>query len=80
LLKIKADLVLATSTPLTIGVPALIKKWFGKTPFVFEVRDVWPVPYYIPIILKEKTFFFHKVSINKIRLCIICSWALNPAQ
>lgn len=42
LLKIKADLVLATSTPLTIGVPALIKKWFGKTPFVFEVRDVWP--------------------------------------
>lgn len=42
LLKLKADVVLATSTPLTIGIPALIKKWFGKTPFVFEVRDVWP--------------------------------------
>lgn len=42
LLKIKADVVLATSTPLTIGIPALIKKWFGKTPFIFEVRDVWP--------------------------------------
>lgn len=42
LLKIKADVVLATSTPLTIGIPALIKKWFGKTPYVFEVRDVWP--------------------------------------
>lgn len=42
LLKIKADFVLATSTPLTIGIPALIKKWFGRTPFIFEVRDVWP--------------------------------------
>src|SRR5690554_2415592 len=42
LLKLKGDVVLATSTPLTIGIPALNKKWFGKTPFIFEVRDVWP--------------------------------------
>ena len=27
LLSLKGDLVLATSTPLTIGIPALIKKW-----------------------------------------------------
>src|SRR5690606_26706922 len=39
---IKADIVLATSTPLTIGIPAMIKKRLHKTPFVFEVRDVWP--------------------------------------
>jgi hypothetical protein len=42
LLSLKVDLLLATSTPLTIGIPALIKKWIHKTPFVFEVRDVWP--------------------------------------
>ncbi|PXW12982.1 glycosyltransferase involved in cell wall biosynthesis [Chryseobacterium sp. CBTAP 102] len=36
------DLVIATSTPLTIGIPALILKWFKKTPYVFEVRDLWP--------------------------------------
>mgnify|MGYP001204546875 CR=1 FL=1 len=42
LLSLKGDLTLATSTPLTIGVPALLKKWFHKTPFIFEVRDVWP--------------------------------------
>jgi len=42
LLKLKGEVVLATSTPLTIGIPALVKKWFGKTPYVFEVRDVWP--------------------------------------
>ncbi len=42
LLSINADFVLATSTPLTIGIPAIIKKWFSKTPYIFEVRDVWP--------------------------------------
>lgn len=36
------DLVLATSTPLTVGFPALILKWFKKIPYVFEVRDLWP--------------------------------------
>lgn len=41
--KVKSpDLVIATSTPLTIGFPALMLKWFKKTPFVFEVRDLWP--------------------------------------
>lgn len=42
ILSIKADVVLATSTPLTIGIPALMKKWFGRTPYIFEVRDIWP--------------------------------------
>lgn len=36
------DRVFATSTPLTIGMPALILKWFKRIPFVFEVRDLWP--------------------------------------
>lgn len=35
-------LVFATSTPLTIGIPALIKRWLHKTPYIFEVRDLWP--------------------------------------
>lgn len=42
-LKVKnVDLVIATSTPLTIGIPALVLKWFKKIPYVFEVRDLWP--------------------------------------
>ncbi|MET3035634.1 glycosyltransferase family 4 protein [Chryseobacterium sp. NRRL B-14859] len=36
------DLVIATSTPLTIGIPALVLKWMKKKPFIFEVRDLWP--------------------------------------
>lgn len=39
---LKTDAVLATSTPLTIAIPAIIKKWVSRTPFIFEVRDVWP--------------------------------------
>ncbi len=36
------DMVLATSTPLTVGFPALVLKRMKKIPFVFEVRDLWP--------------------------------------
>ncbi len=36
------DLVIATSTPLTVGFPALVLKWFKGKPFLFEVRDLWP--------------------------------------
>jgi glycosyltransferase involved in cell wall biosynthesis len=42
-LKVKnIDLVIATSTPLTIGFPALALKKIKKTPYLFEVRDLWP--------------------------------------
>ncbi|WP_108812369.1 glycosyltransferase [Sphingorhabdus sp. Alg231-15] len=36
------DIVFATTTPLTAGIPGIIAKWFRKKPFVFEVRDLWP--------------------------------------
>lgn len=36
------NLVIATSTPLTIGFPALVLKKLKKTPYLFEVRDLWP--------------------------------------
>ena len=36
------DLVISTSTPLSVGFPALIMKGVRNTPFLFEVRDLWP--------------------------------------
>lgn len=36
------DFIFATSTPLTVGVPALLAKWFKKKKYIFEVRDLWP--------------------------------------
>ncbi len=37
-----ADLVFATTTPLTAGIPGIAAKWLRRKPFVFEVRDLWP--------------------------------------
>ena len=36
------DLVIATSTPLTVGFPALVAKKMRGIPYIFEVRDLWP--------------------------------------
>ncbi|MEA5005218.1 MAG: glycosyltransferase family 4 protein [Rikenellaceae bacterium] len=41
-LKEEYDLVFATSTPLTAGIPGLFAKWFRGKKFVFEIRDLWP--------------------------------------
>lgn len=37
-----ADVVLATSSPLTVAIPGLVARRWAKRPMVFEVRDVWP--------------------------------------
>jgi len=36
------DLLFATSTPLTAGIPGIFAKLLKKKTFVFEVRDLWP--------------------------------------
>lgn len=41
-LRLDYDVVYATSTPLTVGIPALAAKWFRGKKFIFEVRDLWP--------------------------------------
>lgn len=38
----KPDVVFATSTPITVGFPAVIIKKLKRCKMVFEVRDVWP--------------------------------------
>jgi len=54
----KTDVIYATSTPLTVGIPAIVLKWLKRVPFVFEVRDQWPE---IPI---EMGIMKNKVMIN----------------
>lgn len=38
----RPDVVFATSTPLTVGIPGWIAAAVRRAPFVFEVRDLWP--------------------------------------
>lgn len=37
-----ADVVFASTTPLTAGIPGIFARWMKHKPFVFEVRDLWP--------------------------------------
>lgn len=41
--KTRYDLLFATSTPLTAGIPGIVMRLLKpRRPFVFEVRDLWP--------------------------------------
>ena len=68
------DVIYATSTPLTVGIPAIILKWLKRVSFVFEIRDQWPeIPIELGIIKNkmliklllwlEKTIYKHASSI-----------------
>jgi Glycosyltransferase len=41
-LRERYDLVFATTTPLTAGIPGIFARWLRRRRFVFEVRDLWP--------------------------------------
>jgi glycosyltransferase involved in cell wall biosynthesis len=56
------DIVYATSTPLTVGIPAITLKYLKRVPYIFEVRDQWPE---IPI---EMGIIRSKILTNLLRL------------
>jgi glycosyltransferase involved in cell wall biosynthesis len=37
-----SDVIFATTTPLTAGIPGILARWIRRKPFIFEVRDLWP--------------------------------------
>ncbi|MFZ5973679.1 MAG: glycosyltransferase family 4 protein [Bacteroidota bacterium] len=41
-LTLKADVVIASSGPITVGIPGLVARWFRGRKLVFEARDLWP--------------------------------------
>lgn len=38
----KYDIIFASSTPLTVGIPGIFARVFIRKKFIFEVRDLWP--------------------------------------
>ena len=89
-LKEEYDLLFATTTPLTAGIPGILMKWLGKKKkFVFEVRDLWPE---LPKALGMKNPFLlwsmdalEKISYRKADACIglspgICEGIAKRAQ
>lgn len=41
-LTLSADVVIASSGPITVGIPGLIGRWLRRRKLVFEARDLWP--------------------------------------
>jgi glycosyltransferase involved in cell wall biosynthesis len=65
-LTLKCDLVIASSGPITVGVPGLIAKIFRRKKFVFEVRDLWPEGPIELGVLKNKLFQKASYAFEKI--------------
>ena len=41
-LTLKADVVISSSGPLTVGLPGLVARYLRGRKFIFEIRDLWP--------------------------------------
>ena len=77
-LTLKCDVVIASSGPITVGVPGLIAKIFRRKKFVFEVRDLWPEGPIELGILKNKfiqkmSYAFEKQCYNRSSLVVTLS-------
>ncbi len=76
-----ADLVIASSGPLTVGIPGLIARYLRRRKLVFEVRDLWPeVPIELGVLrnplLKAATRWFEKACYRASKLIV----ALSPGM
>lgn len=76
------DIVYATSTPLTIAIPALYISWRKSIPMVFEVRDLWPdVPIALGVIknplIKYLTKTLEKYTYEKSEAVIALSQGMK---
>jgi len=50
----RPDIIYASSTPLTVGIPALAAALRWRRRFVFEVRDLWPESAVVAGVLKNR--------------------------
>ncbi|PID70918.1 MAG: glycosyltransferase WbuB [Flavobacteriales bacterium] len=80
-LVLKCDVVIASSGPITVGVPGLVAKVFRRRKFVFEVRDLWPEGAIELGVLKNKllqkiSYTFEKWCYKKANLVV----ALSPGM
>ncbi len=79
--KSEKTLIYATSTPLTVGIMAFLLEKFYKTPYFFEVRDLWPeAPIQMKVIknailIKILRFFEKKIYQNASKII-----TLSPAM
>ncbi|WP_299714619.1 glycosyltransferase family 4 protein [uncultured Tenacibaculum sp.] len=72
---LKSDIVIASSGPITVGIPGLLSNFFSKKKLVFEARDLWPeVPIEVGVInnkvIKEVAYAFEKLIYKRADLVV----------
>jgi glycosyltransferase involved in cell wall biosynthesis len=77
-IKLKSDILIASSGPITIGIPGLLGKIFSKKKLVFEVRDLWPGGAVEMGLIKSG--FLKKLFFNFERLCYTQSKLVVPCS
>jgi glycosyltransferase involved in cell wall biosynthesis len=79
---IKADVLIASSGPITIGIPGIIGKVFSRKKLVFEVRDLWPggaieMGIIKNELIKKLFFWFEKKCYNFSSMVVPCSTGME---
>lgn len=77
-LTLKADVVVASSGPITVGVPGLLARYIRGRKLVFEARDLWPAGAVELGIIKNKlmikfAYAFEKLCYNASRHIVTLS-------
>ncbi len=77
-LTLKADVVVTSSGPITVGVPGLLACWFRRRILVFEVRDLWPEGAIALGVIKNRwiikvSLFFEKLCYRNSKLIVSLS-------
>ena len=77
-LRLKCDIVIASSGPITIGLPMILAKTFRRKKTVFEVRDLWPsggveLGLIKSAWQKKLAFWFEALCYKKSDLIVPCS-------
>jgi len=80
----KCDVVVASSGPITVGIPALIAKWIRRRKMVFEVRDLWPQGAVELKKIKNKVFikfafWFEGLCYRNANLVVACSVGMQES-
>jgi glycosyltransferase involved in cell wall biosynthesis len=83
-IKTPTNLIIASSGPITIGIPGLIGKFIKRVPLVFEVRDLWPDGGIEMGLIKSKLLikisrWFEKICYKQSSLIIPCSIGMESS-
>lgn len=77
----KVNLIISSSTPISVGIPALVRRLLRKTPYIFEVRDLWPeIPIEMGIIKNKVLIKISKKFIRKVYFNAEHIIALSPGM